>query len=314
MRELNAISVFSGSGGADLGFEQAGFSILYAIDTNPDCIETYNYNSGGICRPYSIAYLNRNIDMVKKSIGYKDLDVIFGGPPCQSFSLLRAKNKLKGEGLENVYQMQRFVEAMRPKVFVCENVEMLFKLCMFPIRAEFEKFKGYKVKAFNLNAEDFGVPQSRKRAFFIGIRDDLPLTLKSFKEDHWSKSYNGWLDYLNSKLGYERDRVGVYLKRSSDVAGRLHNEAAFTITGAERPCIRSASGSLSKGIQVNSFMRQVCGIEQRYLRIDEIQCLQGFPKDYEFFGNVVSVRQQIGNAWCVPVGRAIAEAIKETLV
>lgn len=317
---MKAISLFSGAGGSDIGFEQAGFDIIYSTDNDPVCNETYNKNFDSVQRPYSIQALNEMYLKGKVLKNYfKDVDVVFGGPPCQSFSLIKVRGKLSCEGLENVREMQKFVGMVQPKFFVCENVANLLRPSMLAAHMEFKQGfmkQGYEVSVYNFNAENFCIPQSRERAFYIGVRSDLyaqGLRFTCPDVNHWSKRYSGWADYLNETLDDNENRYGVYIKRACDVGGRLYNEAAFTVTGAERPCIRFNSGSLVKDNQIGGIMRQVKGVKQRYLTIGELKALQGFPKDFYFHGGIVQVRRQIGNAWCVPVGRTIAKSIASSL-
>ena len=315
---MKVVSLFSGAGGADLGFDKEGYNIVFATDIDPDCNRTYNKNFSTVQRPYTVQYVN---ECVKKGImNFKGTDVVIGGPPCQSFSMIRVRGKLNCDGLVNVHDMQEFVKNAQPKIFICENVASIFKISMLHIHMDFMigfQNAGYKVDAYTLNTEDFGIPQTRKRAFYIGVRNDLAESGVKFRIPeltHWNKEYTGWLNYLNSKLGYDKTRMGVYIKRASDVAGRLPEEAAFTITGAERPCIRSIKNSgISRGVQMNTASRMMKGVEQRYLTLDELKALQGFSQDFSFEGGIVSIRKQIGNAWSVPVARALAKQIKLTL-
>lgn len=175
-----AIDLFCGVGGMSLGFKQAGFRIVGAFDNEPRHIRAYKRNFAGIpamnvdLSSWSGQDLVRAIDSCDSEI-----DVVFGGPPCQGFSV-GGKRSLDDERNLLVYDFSRLVRQIEPKYFVLENVQGLL---IGHARAVVESFcrrirrAGYKVlePIRALNAADFGVPQRRRRTFIIGCRTDMAL-------------------------------------------------------------------------------------------------------------------------------------------
>jgi len=175
------LSMFAGAGGLDLGFrgdftflgrryERTAFDIVKAYDINPRAVETYNANLEPVCEVKDVTTLSS--DDVPK------VDVVLGGFPCQDFSLA---GKRQGISVHrgNLYKtMVATVEAVRPMVFVAENVKGLLSanggLAKEIITKDFANAgPGYKIHMALLNAADFGVPQKRERVFIVGVRADI---------------------------------------------------------------------------------------------------------------------------------------------
>jgi DNA (cytosine-5)-methyltransferase 1 len=169
------VDLFAGAGGLSLGFEQAGFRIAAAIEYDPIHAATHEYNFPDcsiICR--SVADIGGDYIRAQSKIGRADVDVVFGGAPCQGFSMI-GKRALDDPRNRLVYHFVRIVSELNPKYFIFENVRGLtvgeHKKFLWEIIAEF-KAKGYKVEEDYqvLNAMNFGVPQDRQRLFLIGTR------------------------------------------------------------------------------------------------------------------------------------------------
>ncbi|MDW8553563.1 DNA cytosine methyltransferase [Staphylococcus nepalensis] len=170
----NVIDLFSGCGGFSKGFEQAGYNILMGIDNWKDAITTYKNNHEnaktindditGITGQQILDYLD---------ITFEDVDVIIGGPPCQGFSL-SGKRTLSDPRNILYKSFVDIVNYIRPKAFVMENVPGLVSLfkgeAKNNILNDFQNI-GYNVNYKILNASNFGVPQNRKRVFFVGIKE-----------------------------------------------------------------------------------------------------------------------------------------------
>jgi DNA (cytosine-5)-methyltransferase 1 len=174
------IDLFAGAGGMSLGFEQAGFEIVASVDYDPIHCATHEFNFPGcatICR--SVTGLDgRSIREIAK-ISKRDIDVVFGGAPCQGFSLI-GKRALDDPRNALVHHFVRLVSELRPKYFVFENVKGL-------TIGEHKRFLEEIIEAFRnagylveenyrvLNAADFGVPQDRRRLFLMGARKGYTL-------------------------------------------------------------------------------------------------------------------------------------------
>lgn len=173
---MNVIDLFAGCGGLSLGFEMAGFSIPLAIEKDEWAAETYKKNHK------NTKVIVDDITTIKnfKNLLPKDIviDGIIGGPPCQGFSL--SGNRDKKDPRNSLFMdFIRFVNYYKPKFFVMENVTGILSmktqnniLVKDLILSEFKR-AGYNVKICKLNAAEYGVPQSRIRVAFIGIRNDL---------------------------------------------------------------------------------------------------------------------------------------------
>ena len=181
-KEFQVLDLFAGAGGLSQGFKEAGFNIIAANEINPIFSKTYQTNHPetrlftGDIRSISIEEFKNHCEIYNKKV-----DVIIGGPPCQGFSL--AGRRDPSDPRNSLFMVFiRFINYFKPVYFVMENVpgilnmktkegelvrEILFK--------EFRKI-GYTVKAQKLHAADYGVPQKRKRVFFIGTNTDKQIS------------------------------------------------------------------------------------------------------------------------------------------
>ena len=183
MRESNrpiAVDLFAGAGGMTLGFEQAGFDVLAAVELDPIHASVHEYNFPfwtTICK--NVLKTSGREIREKSAIGDRDIDVVFGGPPCQGFSLM-GKRDLSDERNSLVFSFLRLVLDLQPKYFVMENVRGITigqqKQVLKQIIDRFQA-SGYQVKDNPrvLNAAHYGVPQNRHRLFLLGCRQGLRL-------------------------------------------------------------------------------------------------------------------------------------------
>jgi DNA (cytosine-5)-methyltransferase 1 len=175
-----AVDLFAGAGGMTLGFEQAGFDVLASVEIDPIHCATHEYNFPmwlAICA--SVTEISGDDIRQKSKIGNREIDVVFGGPPCQGFSLM-GKRAFDDPRNELISHFMRLVVELNPKYFVMENVKGLTigdqKQFIGEVIENFEQ-KGYKIlNPYQvLNASHFGVPQNRERLFLIGCRQSLIL-------------------------------------------------------------------------------------------------------------------------------------------
>ena len=165
-KKPSVVGLFSGCGGLDLGFKQAGFNILWANDFDQDSVTTYRENIGDHITLGDITKIpSKNIP--------SNFDVLLGGFPCQGFSVANKKRSVKDERNFLYLEMKRIIEDKKPKFFVAENVKGILSLgkgaVMEMIINDFRKI-GYKVDYRLLTASDYGIPQHRQRVFIIGNR------------------------------------------------------------------------------------------------------------------------------------------------
>lgn len=166
------ISLFSGAGGMDLGFIQAGFDVIWANDIIPEAIESYRNNIGK-----HIVY--GDIRMIDSKDIPDNPDVIIGGFPCQGFSIANIKRSMEDQRNFLYKEMLRIIKDKKPKMFVAENVKGLLSMekgkVIKMIKKDFEDL-GYYVEARLLNAAEYGVPQQRERVVIIGNRINTSVT------------------------------------------------------------------------------------------------------------------------------------------
>lgn len=346
---LRVISLFSGAGGMDVGIESAGFKIIAASEIDPHASNTYRHNNP------SVDLIEGDIEdpiNFKKITSYKDIDLVIGGPPCQGFSVAGKMDKDDPRS-KLVFTYCSAVENLSPKAFIMENVKSLASLSKFQdVRDEiFKRMNnaGYQVSMQVLNAKDFGVPQSRERVFFIGIKKGFPLvSIKHFeKYKKQAVSLREAIIHLgkagtknNPKITKAKITLaGKPVLRKSPYAGMLFN-------GQGRPLNPDAwSSTLPASMGGNRtpiidedhlYENKTSWVEEhhsrllkgeispqyteaparlRRLTIDEAAILQTFPINYEFLGPQTKVFSQIGNA--VPcllaeaVGKVVFSAISK---
>lgn len=172
MKKPIVIDLFSGCGGLSLGFEMAGFDVKLAIDNWEDALETYRFNHKNT-DTLNADLLNLDPTKVEKDFNLHEVDVIIGGPPCQGFSV--AGKRIIDDDRNKLYKsFVRFVDHFKPKAFVMENVPNILSIGNGMVReaiiTDFSKL-GYNVQYKILIASDYGVPQNRRRAIFVGLLD-----------------------------------------------------------------------------------------------------------------------------------------------
>lgn len=175
-----AVDLFAGAGGMTLGFEQAGFDVLCSVEFDPIHCATHEYNFpfwSVICK--SLTEVTGKEIRDNSAIGDRDIDVVFGGPPCQGFSII-GKRILDDSRNFLVFHFIRVVLELQPKYVVIENVAGMatkdFKQLLWAVIEDL-KLHGYAVeeKYQILNAAYYGIPQKRKRLFLLGCREGLKL-------------------------------------------------------------------------------------------------------------------------------------------
>jgi len=174
------LDLFCGAGGMSLGFEQAGFDVLAAIDSDPIHINTYSMNfphSQTICG--DLSKLSGGEIRLRTGLGRRCIDVLFGGSPCQGFSLM-GKRSPEDHRSMLLFDFARLAKELQPSYFVVENVEGLLARHARKFLISFSRIirtAGYEVvePIKILNACDFGVPQNRRRIFILGCMKGMPI-------------------------------------------------------------------------------------------------------------------------------------------
>lgn len=184
-KKYRVISLFSGAGGMDLGFINAGFDIVWANDFFKEAVESYKKNVDD-----RIVY--GDITQIDSSEMPDEIDLVIGGFPCQGFSVANNKRSMKDERNFLYKEMLRVIRDKKPKFFVAENVKGILSMkkgkVIEMIKKDFRSL-GYEVEARLLNAAEYGVPQARERVVIIGNRIGVKNPYP--KPTHWvdSKTY-----------------------------------------------------------------------------------------------------------------------------
>ncbi len=328
---MRVISLFSGAGGLDLGFEQAGFTIAMANEYDKTIWATYKKN-------HVAPLIQGDIRNITDKDFPDDIDGIIGGPPCQSWSeagSLRGINDSRGQLF---YDYIRILQKKQPKFFLAENVSgMLANRHSEAVKNIINLFEksGYNVSITLVNAADYGVPQDRKRVFYIGFRKDLnikfefpkpttpnieqKLTMKNVIWDLKDSAVpalpknktNGKLEILNHEY-YIGSYSTIFMSRNRV---RAWDEQGFTVQASGRQCQLHPQAPKMKFISHNKRVF-VPGKEDLYRRLTVRECarLQGFPDDFEFiYEDVDTGYKMIGNAVPVKLAFCVAKAIKNSL-
>lgn len=325
---MNVVSFFAGAGGLDLGFEKAGFNVVWANEYDKDIWETYEKN-------HKNTTLDRRSIVNIQSDEVPECDGIIGGPPCQSWSeagSLRGINDKRGQLF---YDFIRILEAKQPKFFLAENVSgMLLERHSEALKNIKEMFKnaGYKLSFKLLNASDFDVPQDRKRVFFVGIREDLdfefefpqPLKKKVTLEQKIADLQNSVVpakegnktNKENCKVANHEYMIGgfssMFMSRNRV---RAWDDQSFTIQAGGRHAPLHPQAPKMKFIEQNVRVF-VPGKEDLYRRLSVRECarIQTFPNDFIFhYSHISAGYKMIGNAVPVNLAKHIAISIKSQI-
>jgi DNA (cytosine-5)-methyltransferase 1 len=308
-------SLFSGCGGMDLGFSQAGYKILWANDFVDKACETYAHNIGDhiVCE---------DITKVKlKSI--PDVDVIIGGFPCQDFSMIWKRGGIETDR-GNLYRY--FVEAVRlkkPKVFVAENVKGLLTAndgkAVEQIARDFAEI-GYIVDVDLYNFANYGVPQLRERIFIVGVRADLDWNFTKPEATHGPKNYvtagQALRGVKSVKLNQERQNIADKTRRMLELIPEGGNfsdipkDSPLYVKGMISHVYRKLDRKKPSTTIIASGGGGTWGYhyeEPRPLTNRERARLFGYPDDFFFIGTISEVRKQIGNSVPPLAAKALAE-------
>jgi DNA (cytosine-5)-methyltransferase 1 len=229
MSDFRVVSLFSGAGGMDLGFEKAGFDIVWANDFFKEAVESYKKN-------VSENVIYGDITKIDSSEIPDNIDLVIGGFPCQGFSVANTKRSMKDERNFLYKEMLRVIKDKNPKFFVAENVKGLLSMekgkIFEMIKKDFESL-GYKVDARLLNAAEYGVPQARERLVIIGNRLGIENPFPT--PTHWvdSKQYTskkGLKDPVTVKqtIGFLSDVKLSDSPITLDNGSKIYNHIAAT--------------------------------------------------------------------------------------
>lgn len=324
---MNLISLFSGAGGIDLGFEKVGFNIIWANEYDKTIWETYRKN-------HECKLDTRDIRVIGAH-EIPDCDGIIGGPPCQSWSEAGGQGGINDDRGKLFYEFIRILANKQPKFFVAENVSgMLSHIHKAAVDNIISMFydAGYNIHLKLLNASDYGVPQDRKRIFYIGFRKDLninfELPLSNYKKYNlidaiWDLRDNA----IPASCGNKTNGNNCMIKNHEYMTGsfspvymsrnrvRSWNEPSYTIqaSGRHTPIHPQAPKMMFIDYNKRIFVPQK---EHLYRRLSVRECarIQTFPDNFIFYyNNINDGYKMVGNAVPVKLAQYIALAIKNSL-
>ena len=324
---MKSIDLFCGAGGLSYGFSLAGFETVFAVEYNEVYGETYRKNFPNV---------NLHIGDIKdipnsfiEELNIKeDIDIIIGGPPCQGFSLAGniGRQFLDDERNHLFLEYVRFVEIIKPKMFVLENVaSMVTHNKGKTIKEIISKFNalGYQIQYKVLNAVNYNVPQERRRVFIVGTKNNVSFIYPKESEKIITvKEAIDDLPCLNSG-----ETSAIPLHNAMNHSEQMLKKMSYVKNGGNRNDIpieiRPESGDIRKYIRYNSDkpsfcvtgdMRKIFHYSQnRALTCRELARLQTFPDSYIFCGSTIEIQQQIGNAVPCNLAYAIAKECKRSL-
>lgn len=304
-KKYTLVSLFSGAGGLDMGFENQGFRTIWANDIDKDACETHKKWSKSIVVQGDIGKVNFS--------DIPNADVIAGGFPCQGFSLAGPRKLDDSRNILYRYFV-KLVELKQPKVFVAENVKGILTLGNGDIiKAIINDFsnKGYNVIPTLVNAADYGVPQDRYRVIIIGTRKDLNIKYKfpakKLKKVSLKDAIQGLATPKNDEI-CDAPYSSRYMSRNRK---RNWENVSFTIPAmAKQVALHPSSPDM---IKIDSNNWQFGIGKTRRLSYKEAAAIQTFPYDMIFCGDLVSKYKQIGNAVPVKLAEVIAESIYNIL-
>lgn len=328
---MDLLSLFSGCGGLDLGFERAGFNIVVANEYDPTIWDTYKTNHP------KTKLIEGDIRKIQEVDFPNDIDGIIGGPPCQSWSEAGSLRGIEDARGKLFYDYIRILKNKQPKFFLAENVSgMLANRHSEAVKNIISMFQdcGYNVSVTLVNAKDYGVAQERKRVFYIGFRTDLGINFEfpegSTKDDSkkitlrdviWDLQFSavpaGDKNHHNPEAVNNNEYfIGafspIFMSRNRV---KSWDEQAFTVQASGRQCQLHPQAPKMKFVEQNK-REFVEGNEQLYRRmtIREIARIQGFPDDFKFiYSHTNNAYKMIGNAVPVNLAYEIAIAIKNSL-
>lgn len=325
-KQYNVLDLFCGCGGMSLGFEKAGYNILMGIDNWKDALQTYSANhahSKTLCADMA-TLTGEEID---RAIGHKTVDVIIGGPPCQGFSI--AGKRIVDDERNKLYKgFVRMVSYFKPKAFVLENVPNILSIGGGAVRdaiiMDFEQL-GYNVMTKVLLASDYGVPQNRRRAVFVGLSEgefvipdktvDNPVTSLEALSDLPEYSVEEGGDYaIEPQSNYQRlmrshskgihnHTITIHTDKTKEIIDMVPDGGNYKNLPQELWNTRKVHIAWTRLNSKKPSFTIDCGhnhhFHYKYNRVPTVResaRLQSFPDDFVFWGGKGSQLRQVGNA------------------
>ena len=353
---FNVISTFAGGGGSSTGYRLAGGKILAVNEFVEEAQNTYRENyPDTIIIPGDIKKLTGTYLMEQAGVKVSELDILDGSPPCSAFSMAGSVSHGEGrthadafgktkqysdiKGVENVedlfFEFLRVAKDIKPKVIIGENVEGLTmgeaKEYFHKIQNTFEEI-GYLIVADVLDASYFGVPQSRKRCFFIGVREDVAdaiglnfMTMYQLYPDKndvrttLGEAINDVvnedkeeLDYLIDKISPEKAVGKTLMKMPKDpdkvLTGMDYHEKGHHFN-LKRSSLRKPCPTITAMGNLAGVAGTCHPIEDRKFTIKELKRIMSLPEDFKLTGQHKQQSERIGRMVPPLMMKALAESV-----
>lgn len=326
---MKAIDLFCGPGGLSIGLKDAGITPVLCVEKNKDAITTYSNHS------HNCTHLNEDIREISFTNYKNKIDIVFGGPPCQPFSV-GGLQKAQQDERDMIPEFIRCITEVQPEAFVMENVPGLITK---KARAYFESVLqrlsqlGYKLNWTVLNSADYGVPQKRKRLIILGSKHDFLRFPSPTHGDSTENPYEKASNFLGSTpIGEPAKSPVTYAKkpdlRKNPYAGLVYNGGGrpIDLDGLCHTILASSGGSKTHWIDTENIVVEYhqhllkggkprAGIVQgaRRLSVEECALIQTFPKELVFHGSKSSQYTQVGDAVPPLLSQAIGKALVSQL-
>jgi len=353
---FNVLSTFAGGGGSSTGYRLAGGKILAINEFVPEAQNTYRENyPNTLIIPGDIKKLTGKDFMINTGLKPGELDLLDGSPPCSAFSMAGSVSHGKGnthadafgkkkkysdiEGVENVedlfFEFLRIADELKPKVIIGENVEGLTmgeaKEYFHRIQNTFEQI-GYLVVADVLNASYFGVPQSRKRTFFIAVREDVAekvginfMTMYQLYPDK-NKEQTTLGEAINDVINEDQEEINLLLEKLGPqtavgkTLAKMPKDPDKVLTGMDyhdkghhfnlkRCSLRKPSPTITAMGNYPGVAGTCHPLEDRKFTIKELKRIMSLPEDFKLTGQHKQQSERIGRMVPPLMMKALAESV-----
>lgn len=324
VKPFTVVTTFAGCGGSSLGYKQAGGRVLLAVEWDKGAAEIYRRNHASTDLFHGdIASIS--VDEILQRTGLKpgELDIFDGSPPCQGFSIAGRRN-IEDQRNQLFKEYVRLLRGLKPRVFVMENVGGMVIGKMRIIFAEILrelKASGYRVAARKLNASNYGVPQSRVRMIFIGVREDLNIDPTHPMPTHAPISASVAVEGLQLdeaevahliEIGNTRKAYSMweFLKPGQSLT-KLGLRIGFNGVRVNpmRPC-----PTITKSLGQLGMYGLMHWAERRAFTIAELKRFSSFPDEFDFGTNYTNAAERLGNTVPPPLMKAVATHIRLTVL
>ncbi|SFQ64123.1 DNA cytosine methyltransferase [Streptococcus equinus] len=316
---LKVVSLFSGIGGLDLGFINAGFDVIWANDNDKNAVKTYKEN---IDSNIILGDINEHLDEIPAH------DVLIAGFPCQPFSMMGKQKGFEDERGTLFFTIEKILSKHQPKIIVLENVKNLLTHnggeTYKRMKEILEEKLGYQIYAKVLNTRDFGLPQVRRRVFIVGFLSSFSTaSLPNFefpKEVSLQQSTFDLLDHDVDKKYFLSEKILPTIL--SDGSGGYKSKSEINLSVAKP--LTATMHKMHRANQDNYFVdnenrkkfqdtaeKPISNI--RRLTPNECRKLQGFPSDWKYVVSDTQLYRQFGNAVSVDVAYYVATSINKYL-